>query len=46
MTFIYRKEKVNKRDMMGWLDFRDSLREGDSVRMSLPLKPISPYSIN
>lgn len=32
--------------MMGWLDFRTSLGESDSVRMNLSLKPIDSYSIN
>ena len=29
----------------GWLDFQNSLKEGDSVRMNLLLKSINSYSI-
>lgn len=32
--------------MMGWLDFKNSLGKGESVRMNLSLKPIDSYSIN
>lgn len=32
--------------MMGWLDFKHSLGEGDSVRLNLSLKPIDSYSID
>ena len=32
--------------MMGWLDFKNSLEEGDGVRMNLLLKPADSYSIN
>lgn len=32
--------------MMGWLDFKNSLGDGESVRMNLSLKPIGSYPIN
>jgi hypothetical protein len=32
--------------MMGWLDFKNSLGKGESVRMNLSLKPIDSYLIN
>ncbi len=32
--------------MMGWLDFKNSLEEGEGVRMNLLLKPADSYSIN
>lgn len=44
--FYNKKGSVYEQYMMGWLDFENSLREGDSVRMNLTLKPISSYSIN
>ena len=37
---------VYEQYMMGWLDFKNSIGKGDSVRMNLLLKPIDSYSIN
>lgn len=46
-TNSYEKEgNAYEQYMIGWLDFQNSLREGDSVRMNLLLKPIDLYSIN
>ena len=46
-TNSYEKEgNAYEQYMVGWLDFKNSLREGDSVRMNLLLKPIDSYSIN
>ena len=32
--------------MMGWLDFKSSLDDGDSVRMNLLLRSVDSYSMN
>lgn len=46
-TNSYEKEgNAYEQYMVGWLDFKNSLREEDSVRMNLLLKPIDSYSIN
>ncbi|MEY8377192.1 hypothetical protein AALD22_15640 [Lachnospiraceae bacterium 56-18] len=46
-TNSYEKEgNAYEQYMVGWLDFKNSLREGDSVRMNLLLKSINSYSIN
>ena len=46
-TNSYEKEgNAYKQYMAGWLDFKNSLREGNSVRMNLLLKSIDSYSMN
>ncbi len=45
-AFYGKKESAYEQYMMGWLDFRNSMEAGNSVRLNLLLQPTDSYPIN